>query len=80
MHLKEIMCGEDAAAARHSLDVHYPVRHKEYVKRMGISFDLKYIDLNDFILCKSKVENGIVKNWEDMEQLWNYTFYEKLQV
>ncbi len=27
-----------------------------------------------------QIENGIVKNWEDMEHLWNYTFYEKLQV
>lgn len=26
------------------------------------------------------VENGIVKNWDDMEHLWNYTFFEKLQV
>jgi len=26
------------------------------------------------------VENGIVKNWEDMEHLWNYTFYEKMQI
>lgn len=26
------------------------------------------------------VENGIVRNWEDMEHLWNYTFYEKMQV
>lgn len=50
MELKEIMCGDEAAAVRHSLDVRYPV------------------------------ENGIVKNWEDMEHLWNYTFYEKLQV
>lgn len=24
--------------------------------------------------------NGIIKNWEDMEHLWNYTFYEKLKV
>jgi actin-related protein 2 len=48
--LKEIMCGDEAAAVRHSLDVRYPV------------------------------ENGIVKNWEDMEHLWNYTFYDKLRV
>jgi len=27
-----------------------------------------------------QVECGIVKNWEEMEHLWNYTFYEKLQV
>ncbi|KAI5290795.1 Arp2/3 complex subunit, actin nucleation center [Ascosphaera aggregata] len=26
------------------------------------------------------MENGIVKNWEDMQHLWNYTFYEKLQI
>ncbi len=50
MDLKDIMCGDEAAAVRHSLDVQYPL------------------------------ENGIVKNWEDMEHLWNYTFYEKLQI
>ena len=26
------------------------------------------------------VSNGIIKNWEDMEHLWNYTFYEKLKI
>lgn len=50
IELKDIMCGDEASAARHSLDIRYPV------------------------------ENGIVKNWEDMEHLWNYTFYEKLQI
>jgi actin-related protein 2 len=50
VELKQVMCGDEAAIARHSLDIHYPV------------------------------ENGIVRNWEDMEHLWNYTFYEKLQV
>ena len=50
IELKEVMCGDEAAAVRHSLDIHYPV------------------------------ECGIVKNWEDMEHLWNFTFFEKLQV
>lgn len=27
-----------------------------------------------------QVDNGIVKNWEDMERLWNYTFFDKLKV
>ena len=27
-----------------------------------------------------KVENGIVRNWQDMEHLWNYTFFEKMHV
>lgn len=48
--LKDIMCGEEAAAARASLDIAYPL------------------------------SNGIVKNWDDMEHLWNYTFFEKLQI
>ena len=26
------------------------------------------------------VANGIVRNWEDMEHLWDYTFYNKLKV
>ena len=26
------------------------------------------------------MSEGIVRNWEDMEHLWNYTFYEKLQI
>lgn len=48
--LKDIMCGDEAAAVRHHLDCSYPV------------------------------ENGIVRNWDDMEHLWNYTFYEKMQI
>ena len=26
------------------------------------------------------VENGIVKNWDNMVHLWNYTFYDKLKI
>ena len=26
------------------------------------------------------MENGIVKRWDDMEHLWNHTFYEKMKV
>ena len=26
------------------------------------------------------MENGIVKRWDDMEHLWNYTFYEKMRI
>jgi actin-related protein 2 len=25
------------------------------------------------------MENGVIRNWEDMEHLWNYAFYERLQ-
>lgn len=30
--------------------------------------------------CNYPVDCGIVTNWEDMEKLWDYTFYEKLEV
>ena len=30
--------------------------------------------------CNYPVDCGIVGNWEDMEKLWDYTFYEKLEV
>lgn len=26
------------------------------------------------------MENGIVRNWDDMKHVWNYTFNEKLKV
>ena len=26
------------------------------------------------------MENGIVRNWDDMKHIWDYTFNEKLQV
>ncbi|KAM5455052.1 Actin-related protein 2 [Microsporum canis] len=48
--VKDIMCGDEAAAARSMLQISYPM------------------------------ENGIVKNWEDMQHLWNYTFYEKMKI
>ncbi|KAK7404095.1 Actin-related protein 2 [Neonectria punicea] len=48
--IKDIMCGDEAAAARNMLQISYPM------------------------------ENGIVKNWADMEHLWDYTFFEKLKV
>ncbi|KAJ5985925.1 hypothetical protein N7522_013121 [Penicillium canescens] len=48
--LKDIMCGDEAAAARSMLQISYPM------------------------------ENGIVKKWDDMQHLWNYTFYDKMKI
>jgi len=50
IQLKDIMCGDEAAAARSMLQITYPM------------------------------ENGIVKRWDDMQQLWDYTFYEKMKL
>ncbi|MCJ1462628.1 Arp2/3 complex subunit, actin nucleation center [Pseudocyphellaria aurata] len=48
--VRDIMCGDEAAAARSMLQITYPM------------------------------ENGIVKRWDDMEHLWNYTFDEKMKI
>lgn len=50
MVIKDIMCGDEAAAARTMLQISYPM------------------------------ENGIVKKWDDMQHLWDFTFSEKLKV
>jgi len=50
MVIKDIMCGDEAAAARTMLQISYPM------------------------------ENGIVKKWDDMQHLWDHTFFEKLQI
>jgi len=26
------------------------------------------------------IDNGIVRNWEDMEHVWNYTFFDKMKI
>jgi actin-related protein 2 len=33
-----------------------------------------------FLQMTQPMEHGIVKNWEDMRHLWDYTFQEKLKV
>lgn len=48
--IKDIMCGDEAAAARTMLQISYPM------------------------------ENGIVKKWDDMQHLWDYTFFEKMKM
>jgi actin-related protein 2 len=50
MEIKDIMCGDEASAARTALQVSYPM------------------------------ENGIIRNWEDMVHLWNYSFYERMKI
>jgi len=37
-------------------------------------------DLRSFLQMTYPLENGIVRNWEDMRHLWNYTFDEKLKI
>jgi actin-related protein len=36
--------------------------------------------LRNYLQVTQPMEHGIVRNWEDMKHLWDYTFYEKLRV
>lgn len=36
--------------------------------------------LRNILQMSYPMENGIIRNWEDMRHLWNYTFNEKLKV
>lgn len=48
--LKDIMVGDEAAAARSQLQITYPL------------------------------DNGVVRSWEDMEHVWEYTWNERLKI
>ncbi|CAH1758307.1 14843_t:CDS:2 [Entrophospora sp. SA101] len=37
-------------------------------------------ELRSMLQMSYPMENGIIKIWEDMKHLWDYTFYEKLKV
>merc|ERR1711879_1016176 len=41
---------------------------------------LRFEEKVDNVDIKDPRANGIVRNWEDMEHLWNYTFFEKLKI
>jgi len=50
IQMKDIMVGDEAAAARAQLEISYPV------------------------------DNGIIRSWEDMQHIWDYTWNEKLKI
>ena len=36
--------------------------------------------MRGILLLRYPIENGIVTNWDDMETIWNHTFYNQLRV
>jgi actin-related protein len=43
---------------------------------VGDEAEVKRLILN----LKHPIENGIVNNWDDMEKIWNYVYFEELRV
>ncbi|KAF2484099.1 actin-domain-containing protein [Neohortaea acidophila] len=70
--LKDIMCGDEAAAARSMLQITYPTcPHASPDPRSGVLAHR---------LRATQMENGIIKRWDDMQHVWDYTFFEKMQI
>lgn len=52
-----------------------------------IGSDSKEVYIGDEVLCSTgflsfsyPIENGYIKNWDDMERIWSYTFTKELQI
>lgn len=43
-------------------------------------FGQEAAEMRNFLQVTQPMEHGIVKNWEDMKLLWDYTFDEKLKI
>lgn len=77
--------GQNFPAAIFPSMIGRPVLRAE--EALSEAVDLKDIMCGDeaakarqYLDIKYPVENGIVRNWDDMEHLWNYTFYDKLSI
>lgn len=68
---QDIMVGDDCAAHRHNLEVTYPVNNGATARWLWRGCPLSLTTLR----CE-----GIVNNWEDMEHVWDHTFYERLRI
>ncbi|ODH38373.1 hypothetical protein ACO22_02372 [Paracoccidioides brasiliensis] len=80
--VKDIMCGDEAAAARSMLQISYPVC-PSLLTGPGPAAVVFLCFAGLLIagpLYRTQMENGIVKKWDDMQHLWNYTFYDKMKI
>jgi len=50
------------------------------LKLDDIMFGQEAADVRAHLECNYPVENGIIKDWDDMEKLWSYTFYDTMQI
>ncbi|KAH3764700.1 actin family [Pelomyxa schiedti] len=56
-----------------------PGYHSHSPKDSFVGHDV-YSVYHEYLSIKSPFSNGMVNNWDDMEKIWHYTFYNELRV
>ncbi|OMJ10886.1 Actin-related protein 2-A [Smittium culicis] len=63
------------------------IRAEEATSATELQYEVKDINvgveaaaLRSVLSMSYPLENGVIKNWEDMKHVWDYTFYEKLKI
>ncbi len=64
------MVGDEASELRSMLDVRYPMESGMFV----------CFSKSCFQHPTSTLSSGIVRDWEDMERVWEHTFFDKLKI
>ena len=64
---------------RHELDIKYSsFPHPPRCQDLMVGDEAS--QLRSMLEVNYPMENGIVRNWDDMKHVWNYTFHEKLSI
>ena len=70
------MVGDEASKLRMMLQITVSSRSPHTDRRARACVETKKFHF--FTRVQYPLENGIVRNWEDIEHVWDYTFNEKL--
>jgi actin-related protein 2 len=70
------MIGEEASELRSMLDVRYPMENGTGfgLRRLPALQTTSRLNMNFFLFI------GIVRDWDDMERVWEHTFTDKLKI
>ena len=71
------MVGDECAAHRHNLEVQYPVTNGACCAVRREEGVCAHVTDRRPLCC---FPAGVVNNWEDMEHVWDHTFYDRLSI
>ena len=65
---------------RHIVHTHTHARTHTHTHTQDLMVGDEASKLRSMLEVNYPMENGIVRNWDDMKHVWDYTFNEKLKV